>query len=97
MPAKKQRKSVKKVVSKPVAKHNHSFAGLLLGLIALLGCWIPFLGTILALIAIVSSRKGGFMNIIGCTLGIIALILSLAILGLVVFLFSIGFFAGNAF
>lgn len=95
MPAKKQRKSAK--TEKTAAKHSHSFAGLVFGVLAMLGCWIPVLGTLLSIVAILMARKGGVMNGIGCVLGIIALLLSLLFLGAFVVLFGLGFFAGKVF
>lgn len=96
MPAKKPRTSAKTGKRKEV-KHSHSFAGFVFGILAMLGCWIPVLGTLLSIVAILMARKGGVMNGIGCVLGIIALLLSLLFLGAFVVLFGLGFFAGKVF
>ncbi len=78
--------------------------GFVLGILSLLTFWIPFLGTFIALCAIVISKsalgkkkEGGILAIIGLILGIIFLIVSLGCLGLVVFLFGSGYLVGKIF
>jgi hypothetical protein len=87
---------------------NVGMAGFVFSVLGVLTFWVPFLGTLLTLIAILSSKSalakikhqpkkhsGSFLALVGLILGIVFFILSLCALGLVVFLFGSGYLVGK--
>ncbi len=89
---------------------NAGTPGLVFSILGVLTFWIPFLGTLLSLLAIVASKaalsrikrhpkqySGTVIAMIGFLLGLLFFIISLIWLGLVVFLFGSGYLVGKLF
>jgi len=91
-------------------KKGLALTGFFLGLISLITFWIPIIGTLVSLFAIMFSKmgyrrateeedtySGKFFAALGIAMGFIFLISSLATLVIVGGIFAVGYFAGMTF
>jgi len=90
-------------------KKGLAMAGFVFGILGMLAFWVPLLGTLLTLLAVICSKAalswnkhdpnrygGAAYASIGFTLGIIFLILSILLLVGVAIIFLLGYLAGKA-